>query len=331
MLDTLSMAIAIEKLRQADLNLLVYFVVLVEEKSVSRAAARLRLTQPALSRALQRLRELFQDELLVRGAKGYQTTPRGEDLLGQLALVLPQLNTLITSNDFDPATDDRSFNIAAADSLAYLYCPLLAARCAVAPQMTFAFFAYGADRYDPLEANSQDLVLDVDFRMLPGTLRKEVLFEDQYVCVVAKDAPYGSHISLEEYVAAGHASINFFGNMQSVPDAALSKLGLRRRFALTVPYAGVLLRVVSESQLIVTMPKRLAMSLMDREEVRLLDPPMELSAVRYVMVWHKRYEDDPRHLWLRQLFRDVTQEITRDRSERQQRQEQPSFSTASLT
>src|ERR1700761_3333164 len=107
------MAIGIEKLRQADLNLLVYFVVLVEEKSVSRAAKRLHLTQPALSRALQRLRELFNDELLVRGAKGYQTTPRGEELLGQLALVLPQLNTLIAGTGFDPSRNETTFNITA--------------------------------------------------------------------------------------------------------------------------------------------------------------------------------------------------------------------------
>ena len=97
------MALQLDKLRNADLNLLTYFVVIVEEKNVSRAAKRLRLTQSALSRVLRRLRILFQDELLIRVNGTYQPTSRGQDLLKGLALLLPQIDQLISGKDFDPS------------------------------------------------------------------------------------------------------------------------------------------------------------------------------------------------------------------------------------
>src|ERR1700747_525028 len=115
----------ITQLRQADLNLLIVFTVLSEERNVTRAAARLLLSQPAVSRALQRLRDMFHDDLLIRTANGYEPTPKGQRLLQDLATMLPRLDRLMAGGDFDPSTEDASFRIAATDHAAYLLVPAL--------------------------------------------------------------------------------------------------------------------------------------------------------------------------------------------------------------
>src|ERR1700753_1264159 len=120
------MAVRLDQLRNADLNLLVSFAVLVEEKNITKAAKRLHLTQSALSRVLRRARELFDDDLLVRMNNSYHLTPRGQDILEQLAIVLPQIDKLISGEDFNPAVESAKFRITAADSLAHLYAPYFA-------------------------------------------------------------------------------------------------------------------------------------------------------------------------------------------------------------
>src|SRR3979411_1188043 len=115
----------IAQLRQADLNLLVVFAVLAEERNISRAATRLLLSQPSVSRALQRRRDTFHDDLLVRTAKGYQPTPQGERLLQELEIMLPKLDRLISGSTFDPVTEHCSFRIAATAPAPSTIAPLL--------------------------------------------------------------------------------------------------------------------------------------------------------------------------------------------------------------
>ena len=294
------------QLRQADLNLLIYFVALVEEKTVSGAARRLRLSQPALSRAGERLRELFQDDLLVRTAKRYEPTPRGEALLQELAVILPQLERLISGKEFDPSTEHASFRLAAADSLAQLYGPALAKQCANKPNLTFLFQPYTDDRLGDLAANRFDLLLDAEFRALPASLKSEVLFEEEFVCAVALESGYRNKISLSQYLAADHVCISVLENRQAIPDLALAKVGATRRCTFTVPYFSVGLHMVERTPLIATLPRRLAENLVNPAFTRLVSPPEELERFRYLMIWHARQELDVRHLWLRQAMRELT-------------------------
>src|SRR5258708_24274952 len=112
-------------LRQADLNPLVVFTAVAEERNITRAASRLLLSQPAVTRALQRLRDTFHDDLLIRTSTGYEPTPKGQRLLQDLATMLPRLDRLMAGGDFDPSTEDASFPIAATDQAAYLLVPPL--------------------------------------------------------------------------------------------------------------------------------------------------------------------------------------------------------------
>src|SRR4029077_2320894 len=115
----------ITHLRQADLNLLVVFTAVAEERNITRAASRLLLSQPAVSRALHRLRDMFHDDLLIRTANGYEPTPKGQRLLQDLATMLPRLDRLMAGGDFDPSTEDATFRIATTDHAAHLLVPLL--------------------------------------------------------------------------------------------------------------------------------------------------------------------------------------------------------------
>jgi DNA-binding transcriptional LysR family regulator len=309
--DNFSMAVRLDQLRNADLNLLVYFAVLVEEKSITRAARRLRLTQSALSRVLRRARELFGDELLVRVNNTYQLTPRGQEIMDELAVVLPHIDRVISGEEFNPANESARFRITAADSLAHLYAPYFARRQESTPNLVFGFTTYSEGRYQELEDGSRDLVLDADFKVLPPSLKKEELFRDTTVCVVAKNSPFKRAIRLSDYIAAKHVSVNILDERQPTLDAALTKLNLVRDCALSVPYFSVALRTVANSKLIATLPRHMTELLADRRAVRTIRPPREIESFRYIMVWHKRQDADPRSIWLRQTMREITSEVLR--------------------
>lgn len=303
------MAVRLDQLRNADLNLLVYFAVLVEERSITRAAKRLRLTQSALSRVLRRVRELFGDDLLVRMNNTYQLTPRGQEILDQLTILLPQIDKLISGKEFNPAKEAANFRITAADSLAHLYVPYFARRHENTPNLVFGFNPYSEERYRELEDGSRDLILDADFKVLPSSLQKEELFRDTIVCAVGKTSPFKQSISLSDYIAAKHVAVNILEERQPTLDAALTKLGVFRDCALSVPYFSVALRAVAGSKLIATLPRHMSDLLADRRAVRLIRPPREVESFRYIMVWHKRQQADPRSIWLRQTVREITAEI----------------------
>src|SRR6202046_5142888 len=139
----------VTQLRQADLNLLVVFAVLAEERNVSRAASRLLLSQPAVSRALSRLRDLFHDDLMVRTALTYELTPQGTRLLQELEVIFPRLDRLISGGDFDPSLEVASFRIAVTDYAASVFAPLVCRTILPAAKgVSFEFATWRSDRFD---------------------------------------------------------------------------------------------------------------------------------------------------------------------------------------
>src|SRR5260221_11444101 len=192
-------------LRQADLNLLVVFTAVAEERNITRAASRLLLSQPAVTRALQRLRDTFHDDLLIRTSTGYEPTPKGQRLLQDLATMLPRLDRFMAGGDFDPATEDASFRIAATDHAAHLLVPLLCS--SVLPKRTriqFSFLPLHAGQYEALEKGSRDLVLNADHDTSTFQLNKEVILEDDFRCAVAPKRKYARALTAKSSLAAEH-------------------------------------------------------------------------------------------------------------------------------
>ncbi|WP_321472585.1 LysR family transcriptional regulator [uncultured Paludibaculum sp.] len=300
----------IQNLRQADLNLLVVFTVLAEERNVTRAASRLLLTQPAVSRSLQRLRVLFHDDLLVRSPAGYEPTPKGQRLLRELESTLPRLDRLLSGSDFNPDTEEAAFRVAVTDHAAQVLCPLLA-RSLLRPEsrVSFEFTALHDGTFEAMERGRLDLLLNADDGYLPPRFAREVIFEDEFACVVSRASHLFRAVTLKQYVDARHVGVGILGGLQTIPDKRLAAIGAHRHCPLTVPYFATALRAVAGTDLIATVPGRMAHLERDNPALRILRPPEILGKFQYLMAWHPRMSTDGAHLWLRDTIRKIGQAL----------------------
>jgi DNA-binding transcriptional LysR family regulator len=300
----------IAQLRQADLNLLVVFAVLTEERHVSRAAARLLLSQPAVSRALQRLRIMFHDDLLVRCASGYEPTAQGQRLMRELEVILPKLDRLLSGSSFDPAVEPATFRIAATDNAASVLAPVIARELLPkAAQVRLDFISWHEKVFDDLSHGSVDLVLNADEGQIPGPLQTAVIYHDEFACAVEEESPYRGRLSLGQYLAAQHISVGVLGGLQTIPEKRLAAKGYKRKIAMQVPYFLAALRCVAGTPLVATVPKRFADAEAHSPGIRIVKPPKELTGFRYLMIWHPRVNTDASHTWLRSTLLQIGQSL----------------------
>jgi len=292
------------QLRQADLNLLVVFAALAEERSVTRAAARLALSQPALSRALQRLRDMFQDDLLIRGPAGYRLTPRGERLLEELTGMLPRLDRLLAGAAFDPKAEHAAFRIAATDNAAHVLCPPLCRMVLpFADRVSVQFVALHEGTFDAMEHGRLDLALNADDGHTPARFHREVIYQDGFMCVVARESRYTRRLTLKQYLGSAHLGVGVLAGRQTIAEQQLAALGVKRTCIIEVPYFAAAIRCVPGTDLIATVPKRLANLERHNPAVKILEPPVEIRGFPYLMMWHPRLHRDAAHVWLRSVVR----------------------------
>ena len=301
----------ITQLRQADLNLLIVFTVLAEERNVTRAAARLLLSQPAVSRALQRLRDMFHDDLLIRTSSGYEPTPKGERLLRELESTLPRLDRLLSGADFDPRKEEAFFRIAATDHAAHVICPLLCRTVLPATgKVSFNFVPLHDAQFDATEKGRIDLLLVADDGTTPAHFAKEVIFEVDFVCVVAKESPFKRALTLKQYLAADHIGIDIVGGIQTIPEKRLSAIGAKRHCPMFVPYHTTAMRSLIGTGLVATVPRRIAELEASNPSVKIVKAPAVLGTFKYLMAWHPRMNTDAAHIWLRSIIREAGKAIS---------------------
>jgi DNA-binding transcriptional LysR family regulator len=292
------------QLRQVDLNLLVVFRALAEERSVTRAATVLFLSQPALSRALHRLRETFHDDLLIRTPAGYEPTPRGERLMEELTAILPRLDRLLSGAAYDPRTEHASFRVALTDNGAQVLCPPVSKLLLPYGENVFVqFVGFHEGTFEAMERGRLELALNADDGHLPARFHREKIYSEDFVCVVAKESRRSRRLGLKEYLEARHVGIGVLAGRQTIPEQRLAALGLKRTCAVEVPYFTAAIRCVSGTDLIATVPKRLAELERHDRTVKMLRPPREMKGFAYFMIWHPRLETDAAHSWLRSMFR----------------------------
>ena len=296
-------------LARLDLSLLVVLRALLDTSSVTRTAARLEMSQPAVSRALARLRAILGDRLLVKGGAGMLPTARAEALAGPLASVLAGIEAIVDAPPaFDPATATRVFRVATTDYGATAILPgLAAAFFAQAPHAALEIEPFSSDVFRRLAEGALDLALYSD-DPAPGSLRARELFVDDYACLVR-----GGHPMLAEFAASGampmpqflrwpHVLVSVFGGRAGVVDEALARRGLHRRIGLWLPYFATAAMVAASSDLILTLPSRIAARFAPLTGARLLRPPVELESFGYRVIWHERAHGDPATAWLRRLI-----------------------------
>ncbi|MDR3669845.1 MAG: LysR family transcriptional regulator, partial [Holophaga sp.] len=288
------------QLRQLDLNLLVVFAVMAEERSVSRASVRLLLSQPAVSRAMQRLRAMLRDDLLVRTPGGYELTPLGQRVQRELETMLPRLDRLLGGAKFQPDQEAATFRIAVTDNGCQVMCPILCQRFTPpGSQVSFDFVAWHEGSYEDLERGRLDLVLNADEGPMPAPFRSAVLYEEEFQCIVARESGYPEVLTLDQYLSARHVVVGVLGGQQTIPEKRLAAVGRRRQVALRVPYFSAAMASVAGTDLIATTTRRLAEA-EHNVSLRAVQPPPELCGFNYLMIWHPRLDTDAAHEWLRQ-------------------------------
>jgi DNA-binding transcriptional LysR family regulator len=296
----------LEKLRQVDLNLLIIFAVIAEEKSVSKASARLLLSQPAVSRALQRARSMFQDDLLIRSSSGFELTLRGRKIFQELGQLLPKIEGLVVPGVFDPKKERSSFRISGPDNVCIALLPQLCRRYSTQRyKVNFDFLPWQAEAVDILESGKLELILHIDDGLLPSHFSTEKLYREDWICAVARQSKFGNRLTLKQYLAAEHLTITTLPSVQNIPDKQLAALGAKRRSSVRMPYFGAALSCLPGTELVLTLTKGMRQMVERNSTLRLVKAPHELHPFHFLMVWHPRLTADARHTWLREALRQA--------------------------
>ena len=286
-------------IENADLNLLLGFQALMEERSVTRAARRMFLSQPAMSRVLDRLQEMFKDELLVRTVKGYEPTKRALAVYAELNGLLPRIDQLLRKTEFVAADATDRFRVAASPYASIWLIPgLIASLARRAPNVRVEVSSQ-VDAFARLEANQIDLILSS--RVAPRGLQAAALFEERYMCLLRKNHPLGGRrLTLRRYLGARHIS-----GHQPLLDERLQRLGYERdvRVRLADPFPVGLL--VERTDLIATQALRTAYHLKRLSNITMVPAPAEVGTFKYAQIWHSRNDAEPVHRWLRSVVQDV--------------------------
>ncbi|WP_177323257.1 LysR family transcriptional regulator [Pseudomonas sp. GM25] len=286
-------------LRRIDLNLLVILDALLGEQHVTRAAERLHLSQPAVSHALARLRDLLGDPLLVRAGSGLVPTARALELAAPLAETLAQVQSLLAPNTFDPASARRTFRLAMSDYGAAIILPgLIRTLRAEAPGIDLQIsHASREGMVEGLLNGDIDLAAGV-LPELPGELRSTPLFEERYVCLLdRRSLPAGGVLDLPTYLSRPHVLLEMRGSGTPEIERTLTALRERRRVAISLPHWSVAPQFISGTDLILTVASRALNEVAD-ESLIIVPPPFEIAPFTFVSAWHKRRGGDQALNWL---------------------------------
>ncbi|MDF0493634.1 MULTISPECIES: LysR family transcriptional regulator [Bradyrhizobium] len=294
-------------LYRVDLNLLVILKTLLETRSVTKTAERSQMSQPAVSRALAKLRKVFDDALLVKAGTTMRPTVRGGELLEPIQKALAGVSDVLANrSEFDPTSSERVFRIATTDYGATVILPRLAhLMTSEAPRTSLEITPVDAQTFRSLGEVNIDLALYSD-NPLPTSLRTRDLFRERFACLVRAGHPAvrrskAGRMRLDDYVAFSHILVTVVGGRAGPVDTALATLGHIRHIAVRLPYFATAALVASTSDLILTIPRRAAENFSGDPRLRLIEPPLELPNFDYRMVWHERTHSEPGHAWLRRL------------------------------
>jgi DNA-binding transcriptional LysR family regulator len=296
-----------------DLNLLVVLRALLTERSVTRAARRVGLSQPATSHALARLREVLGDPLFVRSGRDLAPTPRAESLREPLEEALGKLERMLEApRPFDPSTASRSFTIGASDYILFLLVPRLLERLArAAPKIDLSIRETGNRTVaESLSADGFDMLITVIGPTKRPGLRVERLFSDRFACLVRRDHPrVKKKLTLDLYAELPHAFVAPRGTRGGAVDDALRARGRERRVALLLPNFLAAPHIVARSDLVVTLGERIAKTFAEQLPLRVLPPPVRLPGFEMSLIWHERMDADAGHAWLRRQIREAAEAV----------------------
>ena len=298
----------ITKLRSTDLNLLVTLKVLLETRNVSRAAEELGLSQPAASHALNRLRETFQDPLLVRSGRSMVTTSKAELLLPKVRELLGGIEEILdTETAFDPLTSQRTFVVGtngyASNAVLARLVEFLVAQ---APQVNLHVVSVHEDVRELLAEGRIDVaLLSSSMERLPESLMVRQLFRDLFVTTVRRGHPLATgEVTMARYAEQRHILVSPAGDRVGAVDQRLADAGLRRRVALVLSDYLAVPGILKTSDLVITTTRTIATMLGEHPDLVQVKPPAEVLGIAGGLhaLWHERVQHDSANRWLRELI-----------------------------
>ncbi|MBU2515863.1 LysR family transcriptional regulator [bacterium] len=291
-----------------DLNLLVVFDAIYKEKNLTRAGQRLNLSQPAISHALNRLRNAFDDPLFVRHGYQMEPTPLTEELKENIKKVLELTErTLEDRGSFDPYRSTRTFYIGMQDYPMIVVLPrLIQTLNESAPNVNIRTFHMSIEgRKTALEDGKLDMVIGIrqDFG---SSIFQQYLFKDNEVCIFRRDHPtIKEELTLEQYLQAEFIGLSISDIKQARIDRRLKEMGYKRKTRLTVENEVTIPQLVSRSDYLANIARLVANEYLPWLPIKALPLPIELEELEFFQYWHDRHQKDPGHNWLRQTIKKV--------------------------
>lgn len=291
-------------MRHQEINLLLVFDAIMTEGSVTRAAERLAMTQPAVSNAVSRMRSAWKDELFVKDGRNIQPTQYAQNLWNQVRTPLKELQEAVDPGQFDPSTASRSFRLAAADvAIDMVWRPLIES---CAPNINIYAHPYNI-------VNGEQLLHDAEVDLVIGgtssesrLIVNEHLFQVNYVCIMRPEHPFATgEFTLEQFANAEHLFVSLSGDIEGIVDQVLLQYGMRRRVAMSVNHFAAVAPLLTDSNLIAVVPSTpVAKDILSGElAVRL--PPIDIPTKPVMCLWHRRQEQDLGLMWLRERVNNI--------------------------
>jgi DNA-binding transcriptional LysR family regulator len=307
---------------RVDLNLLVYLDALLRERNVTQAANKLNLSQPAMSNGLRRLRELFDDPLLVRTSEGMTPTERALELEPIVREVLSKVDHAVQPRkDFNAEDSSRVFRIMASDyAESTLFPTVLGKLRELAPGITLDIMTPSDVSFLDVERGKVDMLIN-RFDSMPQSFHQIHLWNDSFTCVLSPHNPVLEDWTLENYLLANHVWVSKTGMGVGVGvdpgdvqrlgwvDAALDKLGKKRQIRVFTRHYQAAMTLAEQNDLIVTLPTRAAQLKLENPRVVLREPPLAIPPLELKMAWSPLLQHNPANKWLRKIIADTSREL----------------------
>ncbi|MBB5539149.1 LysR family transcriptional regulator [Rhizobium giardinii] len=291
--------------RQLDLNLLLVFEALYDERGVTLTAQRLKISQPTVSFSLNKLREFFKDELFVRHRGTMQPTAFAETLADPVRRIIDMIRSeLMQEQTFDPAGTERVFSLTMSDIGELVFLPkLLKALRALAPRASIRCVSMRPGELKEAMANGLvDLALGYFPDLSDSAFYQQSLFDHPFSCIVRKDHPLiGDTLTLQLFLAAEHAVVVAEGRSQEIFERRMQDMGLQRRVLLRSPHFMSLPFQIANSDMISVVPRAVGQLAVRSANVKAFQPPLDIPAIELKQFWHRRVNNDLAVVWMRNL------------------------------
>ncbi|MBT1064710.1 LysR family transcriptional regulator [Bowmanella sp. Y26] len=286
--------------RQLDMQLLQAFVLLYEERGLGRAATRLNLSQPAMSRVLVKLRDIFADPLFLRSAEGLQPTARAEQLLPQIQSAITQMLALLGETRYQPATDQGRLIVSCNDFAASRLLPAICKHIQrQAPGLAMDIRPWTADLTSTLSSTPIEMALCLN-EPCAADICVQVLHQDNYVVAMCADNPLACRpLDMHSYLQAEHILIPLGVKQQGAMETLLANQGIQRRVSLRIPYLMAALAMLPGSHYLLIIPEWVARSYQAQFNLSWQAVPFATPLAEYCLIWPTRLDNDPRQRWAR--------------------------------